>query len=384
MKELKYGMVYFKNFKNEDFVWGLLALGKDVEIIDTEISRESTKESDANALYEELLKNKIDVAVSFDFCPALSDACIRRGMPYISWIYDAPIQMVYEDQIKNNCNYIFSFDRVQIKQIRERGAENVFYMPLGTNLLRNGAIEISDLDREKYACTVSFIGSLYSNSDYESAIKSVDEKVRLELEKIKGDVFGKWDGVDRLYGRMSVETINCLKSIFQNETAMDDDALYATALIAKAVAYEERVEMLKRLADYDINFYTYQSDVSIPGIKVRGALDYLEELPKAYFFSRINMNITMPGITSGIPLRVFDIMGMGGFVLTNYQPEVEELFEIGKNIEVYHDFDEMVDKVKFYSDNENARKKIALNGKKIIEGFSIEKRVREILVKAGL
>ena len=96
------------------------------------------------------------------------------------------------------------------------------------------------------------------------------------------------------------------------------------------------------------------------------------------------MNITMPGITSGIPLRVFDIMGMGGFVLTNYQPEVEELFEIGKNIEVYHDFDEMADKVKFYSDNENARKIIALNGKKIIEGFSIEKRVREILVKAGL
>ena len=111
MASKKFGMVYFNNFTNEDIVWGLLVLGREAEIIDSGLSRESTEEKDA-ALLEQMLKNAgIDVAVTFDFCPALSDACMKLGIPYIAWSFDAPIQMLYEKQVINNCNYIFTFDK---------------------------------------------------------------------------------------------------------------------------------------------------------------------------------------------------------------------------------------------------------------------------------
>ena len=92
----------------------------------------------------------------------------------------------------------------------------------------------------------------------------------------------------------------------------------------------------------------------------------------------------MRGITSGIPLRVFDIMGVGGFALTNFQPEVTEIFLPGEDIEVYHDFDEMEEKVRFYLEHEDSRQKVAKAGAQLIrENYSIEKQISRMLGMIG-
>lgn len=45
--------------------------------------------------------------------------------------------------------------------------------------------------------------------------------------------------------------------------------------------------------------------------------------------------MTSKPIRTGLPLRIWDILGAGGFVLTNYQTEIPEYFEIGKDLETY-------------------------------------------------
>ena len=42
-------------------------------------------------------------------------------------------------------------------------------------------------------------------------------------------------------------------------------------------------------------------------------------MPLVFQNSKINLNITLRSIKNGIPLRAIDIMGAGGFLLTNYQ-----------------------------------------------------------------
>ncbi|MBP3197175.1 MAG: glycosyltransferase [Butyrivibrio sp.] len=376
----KFGMIYFHNFSNEDIVWGLLLLGKDVEIISTDLERSSTSEEDAFFLSNELKEKEIDIAISYDFCPALSDACMKNGIKYVSWIFDSPLQMLFEKQVSNNCNYIFSFDKRQIEQTKSLFNCNIYYMPLGTNLTRNTAIEMNDADKHKFACDVSFIGNLYSEKEYKAALLTVSDKTKTELEYIWKNVYGKWDGTDRLYGQLTKNALEELKEKLGNSTAMDDDTLFVTALIVKAMAHKERKEMLERLSGYELYFYTNDKNVALSGVSTKGGLDYIEELPKAYRFSKINLNITMRGITSGIPLRVFDIMGMGGFTLTNYQPEVYELFSPGKDIEVYHDFSEMEEKVSYYLKNGNIREKIANAGAQTVkEKYSVENQVQKIL-----
>ena len=38
---------------------------------------------------------------------------------------------------------------------------------------------------------------------------------------------------------------------------------------------------------------------------------------------------------SGLSLRIFDVHGCGGFLITNYQAELPEFFEIGKDLVAY-------------------------------------------------
>ena len=380
----RFGMVYFKNFKYEDFVWGLLLNDRDTEIIDTEVPAESLEEQDELFMERALEEKGIDVAVSFDFCPVLSDACMKRGIIYISWMFDTPIQMLYEKQVFNDCNYIFCFDKKQISELRSRGVDRVYYMPLFSNVKRNAGLAPTKADEERFSCDVSFIGSLYQNDSYNQAIGIVSEKARKELEQVTNDVFGKWDGVDRLNGRLSKEVLEELVGIYGNKTRMDSDTFLSAAVIARKIARDERIEMLKRLSKYNLNFFTGEKDVDIPGVVPKPHLSYIEELPKAYFFSKINMNVTLPSITSGVPLRVFDIMGVGGFALTNYQPEVDELFKVGVNIEAYHDFDEMDEKVAYYLSHERARTQIAMNGYELIcKEYSVERQVERILKTVG-
>ena len=185
---------------------------------------------------------------------------------------------------------------------------------------------------------------------------------------------------------MSEKALDELWNINGNKMSIDhkmgkDDFLGA-ALFSRYLANLERTNILIKLNKYNIRLYTTDKNIVIPGVRIGSELSYDEQLPKVYFLSKINLNITLHSIISGIPLRVFDIMGVGGFMLTNYQPEIEDYFLIGKDIEVYRDIDELVDKVDFYLKNENARLRIALNGYKVVsEKHSYDNRINEILEK---
>jgi hypothetical protein len=60
--------------------------------------------------------------------------------------------------------------------------------------------------------------------------------------------------------------------------------------------------------------------------------------------------------------RIAEICLCGGFVLSEYVPGIEEVFEVDKEIAVFHSGDEMVEKIKFYLEHEDDRETIASNG----------------------
>ena len=64
---------------------------------------------------------------------------------------------------------------------------------------------------------------------------------------------------------------------------------------------------------------------------VHGGVDTLKEMPKVFRQSKINLNLSTRSIKTGIPQRVWDILGAGGFLITNYQNELNKYFEIEKN-----------------------------------------------------
>ena len=126
--------------------------------------------------------------------------------------------------------------------------------------------------------------------------------------------------------------------------------------------------------------YTGSDTTSLPNVNARGLAKSMTEMPKIFHLSKINLNFTSKPIRSGLPLRIWDILSAGGFVLTNYQTEIPEYFEIGKEIETFSSQEELIDKISFYLVHDEERKKIAENGYELAKReYSLDVRIEEML-----
>ena len=108
-------------------------------------------------------------------------------------------------------------------------------------------------------------------------------------------------------------------------------------------------------------------------------------MPCVFHLSKINLNISLRSITSGIPLRCLDILGANGFLPTNYQPELAEFFIPDEDFVMYESEDDFLQKIEYYLSHEAERKEISYNGwKKVNQNFSYEKTTADTPVTASL
>lgn len=130
----------------------------------------------------------------------------------------------------------------------------------------------------------------------------------------------------------------------------------------------------------NVNVYSNDTDGRLEKASFCGYVDYYDKMPAVFRSSKINLNISLCTIQTGIPLRVLDIMACGGFVLTNMQPELMEYFIPGEDVAVYEDMKDMIAKVQFYLEHEELRKRIAHNGYlKVCEMFRFDDRIKYML-----
>lgn len=156
---------------------------------------------------------------------------------------------------------------------------------------------------------------------------------------------------------------------------------YAQYVINRRITTMERIELLMAAAsEYAVELFTYRKDFTIPNVHNHGPVDYFREMPSVFRKSRINLNISGRLIKSGVPLRAFDVMGAGGFLLSNYQADFLDLFVPGEDFVYYESKEDLLDKIGYYLSHENERQAIAKNGHdKVAAGHTYRHRVQEIL-----
>lgn len=136
------------------------------------------------------------------------------------------------------------------------------------------------------------------------------------------------------------------------ESFCTDRATLAQLYLGTEISARERVDTMKLLGShYHVDLYTGSDTSGLP-VQNKGLVKTLTEMPIIFHYSKINLNITAKSIRSGLPLRIFDILGCGGFCLTNYQPELSDYFTIGSDLECYTDEKNLLDKVSYYLSHE--------------------------------
>ena len=71
---------------------------------------------------------------------------------------------LFHSSVFHSVNRIFLFDHALYERMQQIGIPHIYYMPLAANTTRINALSLSDKDRKRYSCDISFVGSLYEKN----------------------------------------------------------------------------------------------------------------------------------------------------------------------------------------------------------------------------
>lgn len=345
----------------------------------------------ADLLLKDEEKDKVSFVFSVNFYPYVSELCNKLNILYVCWSVDCPVLELFSSSVRNKCNRIFLFDEIQYQTVYPYNPEGIFYLPLATNPERWDKVleELTEEDRQKYSADVSFVGSLYHEK---SPLAMLDSDILLP-DYWKGYIKGVVEAQIKIYGYNFMEEvipdelIACLKEwdadFYCLKDAVIDVDRYVAAhdYLGTLAAEIERVRTLNVLAKTNkVTVYTRSDTGYLQGVDCRPGVTTHEQMPKVFHLSKINLNITMRPIQSGLSLRVWDILGCGGFCLSNYQSEIPTFLEVGKDIECYESLEECREKVAFYLAHDELRREIAINGyRKVKQYHTYDARLAEMM-----
>ena len=363
--------------------------GFEITEVTEEIYHKNFSPEDAISLVSRiLLDTPHDFVFSINFYPFLAEICNIMKLRYLCWIVDSPIMELYSTSIRHPWNRVFLFDRKLYEEIAPMNPGHIFYLPLAVPLSKRiSVIHQADSQRKKcFSSDISFVGSLYSE-------KCPYRELTAPPEHLKGYLNGIIEAQLLVYGYyfiddlLSEEVIAEFKKqiphfpVLPYASKQTDRAYVSQYYIGSQITALERERMLSALSEsFSVDLYSGSSTKALPKIHAKGLAKTETEMPLIFHESKINLNMTAKSIRSALPLRIWDILGSGGFCLSNFQAEIPEYFVIGEELETYSSKEELIDKCHYYLEHEARRREIARNGfEKVRQFHTYEIRLSQLM-----
>ncbi|MBU2599687.1 glycosyltransferase [bacterium] len=310
----------------------------------------------------------------------------RFKIPYVSWFADAPVSIstIFKP---DPLFFIFMWDKTYIKELNDMGYEHVYYLPLATNPKIFKRMELSKEDKERYAGGISFAGMLadpYATKMYK------------KHRALFNEMFSK-KVVDKLIKTLSqdptLSILDLLIDIQEQEGVIKDISLEYKEYLKERVSNhleiidcismrKYRKNTIRAIADLGVKVYGDKGwlEVKQEGVKYGGYIHNRSELPRLYNASEINLNITVSQLRTAINMRVFDIGGCGGFMLSDYREDLVNLFSKDTEVIFYKNNNELREKIIYFLYHPEERRKIAeAFHKKVLEEHTYLHRLKKML-----
>lgn len=389
-QEMKILFVY-ELADTEDIVSALRRSGYEAESYqDNQKGSYPVDNDKVDRLVDIIEKRGITHLLSIGLLYDLAVAACRTGSKYIVLIWDAPyLRMMSPYGRVDNC-WFSVFDRLDLRRFQEAGIRHVLYQPLSVN--RERVLEWNrnahKILRGKHIHDISFVGSLYENNLYDEHLHQIPVQMQNYFNSIFEEAAFCWDGKNRIYGKTTREILDYIKLVspdFQifNRLDIDDVQMFEIMFLVRKIANIERIAILNILSEeYDVTLYTTSMSEKdkLGKTKVRPPVLPGKDATVVYAGSKINLNISLKGIEGGTPQRIIDVLGAGGFMLTNYCGETADLFQEDKELVMFRTPEELVEKIDYYLSHDEERKKIAKAGQeKVLRSFTYEKKFRQLM-----
>lgn len=380
----------WKSFGNEDITEAFRELGHEVKEMPYSDKDEPTDQEAVRQFAEQVKKADVDCVFSFNYFPVVALACRDMGMTYLSWIYDSPYVRLYHYSVAYPTNRVFVFDQSIYLEFHRAGIQTVSYLPMAANTDRLCAMkDFAAFQKTEWfnRHSVAFVGSLYTEKhQFYQRLTGIQDYTRGFLEGLM-TAQKQVHGCNFIQGLLAEkpEIMEDMKKSLPMRTSNDGveslEYLFAQYVVNRQITALERREILTKVADrFGLDLYTPDRNLAWKGCTNHGPVDYYDFAPYVFKRAKINLNISLRSIASGIPLRAFDIMGAGGFLLTNFQSDFLDFFVPGEDFVYYDSQEDLLDKIAYYLEHEEERAQIAENGlRRIREHHTYRHRVEEML-----
>ena len=297
----------------------------------------------------------------------LMDLLARLELPLASWFVDNPHLIIHQyASCISPWTALFTFDADNVESLRQDGFQHVFYLPLGT-----------DPERFKPRATpaprawksrVSFVGNsmlhkvagrlragaggifprelLLAYRPIAAAFMESEERsVERFLHDTRPDIHARYLALPDTIARLAYET-----AITWQATR-----LYRNGCVRQLLPFGPLI-----VGDdgWDIEFKQARGQFRrLPNIS------YYSDLPFFYGHSEINFNTTSKQMKGAVNQRIFDAPAAGAFVLTDWRPQMEQLFE-PHEMAFYRTPEEIGELVRYYLDHTAVRQRCMEAGRK--------------------
>lgn len=330
----------------------------------------------------EIENGNYDAVFSVNYFPLVAKCCYQKNIIYLSWSYDNPLNVLHmEETLGYPTNRVFLFDKMQAKKYQDMGFQHIYHLPLAVNTSRLDQLSATAVQKAKYGADVSFVGNLYPSALnlYTSEMNEYQKGYIDGICNVQAKIYGYYM-IDDMLTDHFMESIQMLYQKVKpgNEFVLPREAL--SFAMAATVTRKERLTILGLISNHhEVKLYSKEKPELLKNVKHMGTCDYFTEMPLIFKESKINLNMTLKILKAGIPLRALDILGSGGFLLSNYQEELAEHFVPDEEVVLYDSIEDAYAKADFYLRNDSLRLQIARNGyEKAKKEFTYENRLQSI------
>ena len=340
-------LITSKYFLMGELVRACQELGLDFRLLtlpDEEVGRSDF----VRELLEACLSFKPDCCLTFNHMGVdregvLMDLLSRLNLPLASWFVDNPHLIVH---LYSCCvspwAALFTYDADNVPSLKKAGFEHVRYLPLGTDPQRFNPRNRSLPAPADWDARLSFVANSMLN------------KVNARLKKLTLPpvLLRSFNTIAKAFISSRIFSVSdFLRHDFPDiwqvyEKLSDNEAKlgYETALTWRSTGIY-RKDCVLRLMPYHpllVGDDGWKRELAneTPVPRYLEPISYYDELPRFYCHSQINFNCTSVQMKGAVNQRVFDVPACGAFVLSDWRPQMESLFEPNE-MAVFHHADEI-------------------------------------------
>lgn len=373
----------------ENIIKTLKKQGHLVDVLAFPISNHISDPEFSPILKKWLREHACDLVFSVNFYAVIAEICFQEHVRYAAWTCDTPLLSMLHPSVQYPTSHVFTFDRAEYQKFHRQGLTRIHYLPLagmedGSNQPHpspNAAIPANarpasspdSLSVPDYLYDISFVGSLYEKNRYEDMCLALPDRLRGYMDAIleAGRHISGGDFISRMLSEDILSEISPYVSL-EGET-LSEEALrihFETAVLSYKIAADTRLNALWYLSQsHPVDLFTstppdhpIMEDYDLANLSLHPPVDYQQELPRIFRLSKINLNFTIPNITDGTPLRILDILSCGGFLLTDHRDALEDMFQDGVDLVIFHGMEDMMKKAGYYLSHPAEREAIARQG----------------------